>query len=115
MAKDDSSTTNISRQFRQRAGLPKRKGNKPSDVSKPSELTRPSEPKGGFGGNGETDVDDNLVDESYVEELEQGEEASAKSGQGATDGTDASTSTEATEAEMAAATKAPAKKTAAKK
>jgi hypothetical protein len=101
-------------QFRQVVGLPERKHGKPSDPLKPSELRRQPEPEGGYDGRGETEVDERagLVDEDLVEELQAGEELSAKSGQGATDGTDASTSTEATEAQADAAgkSKKPAKK-----
>jgi hypothetical protein len=105
----------VSTQFRQVAGLPERKNDKPSDPLKPSELRRQVEPEGGYDGRGETEVDERhgKVDEDLVKELQDGEELSAKSGQGATDGTDASTSTEATEAQADAAGKGskPAKKT----
>lgn len=102
----------VASQFRQVAGLPERKNKKPHDVSKPSELRRYAEPEKGYGGHGETEEDPRTgkVDEALVEELQEGEELSAKSGQGATTGVDASTSTEATEAEMAAAGKGAKKK-----
>lgn len=108
----------MSRQFRQVAGLPKRKDNKPSDPLKPSELRRQAEPEGGLAGRGETEVDERagVVDEEVVKEQERGEELSAKSGQGNTGPADASTGPTAdVEGGVAGSGRKPAKKTAAKK
>jgi hypothetical protein len=111
----------MSRQFRQVAGLPERESDEPHDPLKPSELRRQAEPEGGYDGRGEPDEDDREapIHDELVEELQKGEEDSAKSGQGVTTGADASTSTEATEAQADAAGKGdkpkPAKKAASKK
>jgi hypothetical protein len=81
-------------QFRLLAGLPERTEAKPGNYAEePSELRRFAEPEGGYAGAGETEVDERAgkVDEEYVEELQFGEELSAKSGLGNTTGVDAST------------------------
>jgi hypothetical protein len=107
----------MSRQYRQVAGLPERKNNKPHDVSKPSELRRYAEPEGGYGDQGETEVDERagVVDKEVVEEMQRGEELSAKSGQGNTTAADASTGPTAdVEGGVSGAGKKPAKKTAKK-
>lgn len=51
MAKQETETNSqaISRQFRQTAGLPERKSDKPTDPAEPSELTVVDGPEGGLG------------------------------------------------------------------
>ncbi len=106
---------NTASQFRQVAGLPERKNDKPHDVSKPSQLRRQAEPDGGYDQRGETEVDERTgqVDEKVVEEMQAAEELSAKSGEGTNSPIDAGTSTDATE-KAAAKGGSPAAKKAAK-
>lgn len=115
MAKQESNTDAISRQFRTVAGLPERKSDKPSDPLKPSELRRQAEPEGGYDGRGEAEVDarHGQVDEKVVEDMQTAEELSAKSGAGTNTPLDAGTSTDATE-KAAAKDGSPAAKKAAK-
>lgn len=47
--------------FRTAAGLPPRKGDGPTDPSKASELSVATEPEGGYGGHGETELDEGAV------------------------------------------------------
>ena len=93
--------SSMSKQFRQAAGLPERKNDKPHDPLNPSTLRRQPEPEGGYDQRGESERDERAgqVDEKLVERQQAAEELSAKSGQGANEpgGAGASTSTDATE------------------
>lgn len=54
---NEDTVSNISRQFRQHAGLPERKDDSPITNDGNSELTIRTEPEGGYGGEGEEERD----------------------------------------------------------
>lgn len=104
---EHSQPDNIGRQFRQHAGLPERKSNKPLTNKETSELTRAVEPEGGYGGRGESD-DLETQPTDKAKDTPEAADASVKV-------KEHPATAAPKEEDVAAAKKAPAKKSTAKK